>query len=329
VTAQHRDPVAPGSALSPRPQPGPIAVLPMADPLFVRAIEDAGGSVAPLDDDTRGIVWLAAQDPRPLASVLAAHPDVSWVQLPWAGVDAFADVLASYAEHDGAPVFTSAKGAYAEPVAEHALGLTIATLRELPRKARSSAWDGEKAGVSLYGLEVLIVGAGGIAIELMRLLEPFRARVTIVRRTDAPLPGAARTVSATELMRVLPDADVVIVAAASTTSTARMFGAAQFAAMKSSAVFVNVARGPLVDTDALVTALASGTIAGAGIDVTDPEPLPDGHALWQSPNTVVTSHAADTPEMVRALLAVRVGRNVEALLGDARFVGVVDPVQGY
>ena len=99
--------------------------------------------------------------------------------------------------------------------------------------------------------------------------------------------------------------------------------------MKQSAVLVNVARGALVDTDALVAALSSGEIAGAGLDVTDPEPLPDGHPLWGAPNCLVTSHSADTPEMTAPLLAGRIRLNVEAFYGTAGFAGVVDPVAGY
>jgi phosphoglycerate dehydrogenase-like enzyme len=99
--------------------------------------------------------------------------------------------------------------------------------------------------------------------------------------------------------------------------------------MKPSAYLVNIARGGLVDTDALVDALASGEIAGAGVDVTDPEPLPDGHPLWSEPNCIVTPHAADTPEMTAPLLAERIRLNVEAFLGDGRFIGVVDPESGY
>jgi phosphoglycerate dehydrogenase-like enzyme len=99
--------------------------------------------------------------------------------------------------------------------------------------------------------------------------------------------------------------------------------------MKPSAVLVNIARGTLVDSMALADALHAGHLAGAGLDVTDPEPLPDGHPLWSAPRCVITSHAADTPDMVEPLLADRVRHNVGALLGDGAFVGIVDPGAGY
>jgi phosphoglycerate dehydrogenase-like enzyme len=311
-----------------RPTPGPIAVLPESQQMFVDAIAAGGGTVAPLSAETRGVVWLTASLPDQLQSVLDEHPGIEWVQLPWAGVDAFSDLLASYADAP-LPLWTSAKGAYSEPVAEHALALTLALLRGLPQKAHATSWATEEVGISLYGRSVLIVGAGGIAVEIMRLLAPFRAKVTIVRRSATPVPGAERTVAAGDLLEVLPDADVVILAAASTSDTANMFGAAEFSAMKQSAVLVNIARGALVDTDALVGALAAGEIEGAGLDVTAPEPLPDGHPLWNEPRCIITSHSADTKAMVNPLLAGRITANVRALLDSGRFVGVVDTGAGY
>jgi phosphoglycerate dehydrogenase-like enzyme len=303
-------------------------VLPHETDLHVDAVRAAGGTVAPLDDATRGIVWLDARDPDGLEQALGRAPGVSWVQLPFAGVDAFAHLIAA---HGDRVLFTSAKGAYAEPVAEHALALTLATLRVLPKRARARSWATEPEGVSLYGRHVVVIGAGGIALEYLRLVAPFDVRVTVVRRSAEPVDGAGRTVTTDRLDEVLPDADVVVVAAAMTDDTTKLLGAAQFARMKPSARLVNIARGGLVDTDALVEALRSGDIAGAGLDVTDPEPLPDGHPLWDEPSVVITPHQADTPEMVAPLLAERVRHNVTAFLAadGTGFIGVVDPAAGY
>lgn len=314
-------PVAPPTA-------GPVAILPSPADLHVAAVTDAGGTVAPLDEDTRAVVWLDARDPDGLAAALDRAPGVGWVQLPFAGVDAFAHLIE---EHGDRVLFTSAKGAYAEPVAEHALALTLATLRVLPKRARATSWATEPEGVSLYGRNVVVIGAGGIALEYIRLLAPFEVSVTVVRRSSDPVPGADRTVTTDELDAVLPDADVVMVAAAMTSGTAKLLGAPQFVRMKPSARIVNIARGGLVDTDALVAALHDGEVAGAGLDVTDPEPLPDGHPLWTTPGVVITPHQADTPEMVAPLLAERVRTNTTAFLGGAGegFVGVVDPAAGY
>ncbi|MDP3209679.1 MAG: NAD(P)-dependent oxidoreductase, partial [Rhodoglobus sp.] len=210
---QHRDSVAPSAVPQPRPEPGTIALLPRSAPAFAAAVTEAGGTVAPLTDETRGLIWLAPAETPELIEILESHPGIGWVQLPWAGVDGFASTLAHFAGRS-TPLWTSAKGSYSEPVAEHALALTLAVLRGLPEKARATSWAPVKIGTSLYGRNVLIIGAGGIATEIMRLFAPFEVDFTVVRRNAIALPGATKTVVAGELSSVRPDADVVIVAAA-------------------------------------------------------------------------------------------------------------------
>ena len=328
-SAQHRAVQgAPDRALADdnRPKSGPIAMLPGMVEEYAAAVRGAGGELAELGPDTRGIVWTSVSRASELTDALSAHPQVQWVQLPFAGVDAFAASLRDYDRPD--LVWTSAKGAYAEPVAEHALALTLAALRMFVVRARATSW-GSADGRSLYGANVVIVGAGGIAVELIRLLAPFRTSITVVRKSAGEVAGADRTVTVDRLASVLPDADVVVLAAASTADTEHLFGAEQFGTMKPTAVLVNIARGPLIDTDALVEALTRGTIAAAALDVTEPEPLPDGHPLWGLDNCLITPHTADTQEMIAPLLAERIRLNVEALVHTGRFVGVVDPAAGY
>ncbi|OUE30964.1 Glyoxylate/hydroxypyruvate reductase B [Clavibacter michiganensis] len=309
-----------------RPTPGPIAMLPRTEEAYLDAVRDGGGEVAELSEETRGIVWLSIRRAAELTDTLAANPQVQWVQLPFAGVDAFADTLRECDRPD--LVWTSAKGAYSQPVAEHALALTLAALRQLPERARATSW-GSSAGLSLYGSEVVVVGAGGIALEYIRLLAPFDCTVTVVRRSGDPVEGADRTVTADRLDEVLPGADVVMLAAASTDDTAGLIGAPQLRAMKDTAVLVNIARGALVDPDALLDALRTGAIHGAGLDVTSPEPLPDDHPLFSEPRCLVTPHTADTPDMVRPLLAERIRLNTEAFTRTGGFVGIVEPSSGY
>jgi len=310
-----------------RPPSGPIAILPHPADTASWAVQAAGGVLEPLSSATRGLIWLSYGRAEELRAALDANRGIGWVQLPWAGVDAFSDLLAEQ-DRPGL-LWTSAKGAYAQPVAEHAFTLTLALLRVLPKRARAVSWSTLPEGRSLYGRHVVIIGAGGIALELIRLLEPFGTTVTVVRRSAEPVAGAARTVQTSALHEVLPDADVVVVAAALTADTRHLIGAPELALMNRNANLVNVGRGPLIDTDALVAALAAGSIAGAALDVTDPEPLPDGHPLWTEPRCLITPHSADTPEMTAPLLAERIRLNVLAFLGDGRFVGVVDPQRGY
>ena len=326
---QHRDLPGSSQSVSHRsPTPGPIAVEPMQNALFVAAVEAGGGTVSPLSSETRGLVWLSEKRADELIQILENHPGIEWVQLPWAGVDGFRGLF-DVIDHDAAPVFTSAKGSYAEPVAEHALALALALQRELPSKSRDAVWQTERTGLSLYGNHVVVLGAGGITTELIRLLEPFRVTTTVVRRTHEPLSGATQTVTAQELHSVLPSADVVILAAAATPDTHHIIGAAELALLPRHAVLVNVARGSLLDHDALVDALNVDALWGAALDVTDPEPLPAGHPLWQIPRCVITSHSADTPLMTAHLLGTRIERNVTAFLAGTSFVGIVDTRAGY
>jgi phosphoglycerate dehydrogenase-like enzyme len=307
---------------------GPIAVEPMQTELFVDAVRAVGGTVEPLGPTTRGLIWLSEKRASELATVLAENPAIGWVQLPWAGVDGFADLFSTI-DHDTAPVFTSAKGSYAEPVAEHALMLALSLAREIPRKARDAVWQVERTGLSLYGNNIVIVGAGGITTELIRLLQPFRPVITVVRRRPGTVPGAHLTMTSDRIAEALSTADVVILAAAATAETRHIIGADEIAAMPDHAIIVNIARGSLLDADAARAALRAGTLWGVGLDVTDPEPLPADHPLWNEPNCVITSHSADTPLMTKHLLAERIKTNVTAFLAGGDLVGLVDTRDGY
>jgi phosphoglycerate dehydrogenase-like enzyme len=313
--------------VSSSPARGPIAIVSDAESRLADAIVAAGGVLEPLSPRTRGLVWTSPSGQDELDRVLETHPAIDWVQLPWAGVDAFSGLLRRHVG-DGR-VWTSAKGSYAGPVAEHALMLALAVLRELPRRIRAEEWAHDELGRTLHGARVAIVGAGGITLELLRLLEPFGVRATVVRRTDDAVPGAARTVTSLGLVDALADADVVFVTAALTDATRGLLGRAAFAAMPRGAVLVNVARGAIVDTDELLEALRTGRLGGAGLDVTDPEPLPPRHPLWTAPNCIVTPHVADTDAMTVPLFAERIGRNTRAFLGDGAFEGVIDLEAGY
>jgi len=301
-----------------------IAVGPGPAEWAAEAICRGGGEPVTLDTEPEGLVWTDAAAMYQLRAVLAARPGISWVQLPQAGIERAVD--AGVIDHERR--WTSAKGAYAEPVAEHALALLLAGLRQLTVRARARSW-GEPGGVSLYGQPVTIVGGGGIATELLRLLEPFRTQVTVVRRHPEPLPGAARMIGADRLAEALPGARAVVLTLALTPETKGLIGRTELAAMERDAWLVNVARGGLVDTGALLDALLSGRIGGAALDVTDPEPLPPGHPLFNLPNCLITPHTADTEEMTRPLLADRIAENVRRLAAGQELIGQVDPDLGY
>jgi len=299
-----------------------VAIEPKSFAEYETAVVLGGGRVVPLDNSVRAVIWTDYSKPQALSEMLDSNPQIEWVQLPFAGVDAFAKVLSR-------PVrFTSAKGAYREPVAEHALALSLALMRVLPERARSLSW-GRQFAATLYGANVVVVGGGGITEEFLKLIAPFKANVTVVRKRPQAMPGANQVLAFEQLDVALSAADLVVLAAALTPETHHLFDAARFAVMKPGSFLVNIARGPMVKTEDLIEVLESGHLAGAALDVTDPEPLPDGHPLWSAMNILITPHTADTREMVVRLFSERVTQNVRAYKGEGPWVGVVDPILGY
>lgn len=290
-------------------------------PHLEQAVVRGGGELVPVDE-AHVLVWGAPSDPTGLRATLDAHPDIDWVQLPWAGVEPYAAVL------DADRRWTCGKGVYADPVAEHVLALTLGLLRGIGHYARQDRWSGP-VGRNLLGARVTILGGGEITRTLTRWLLPFGCRLTVVRRHADPLPGVAEVITADDLPRVLPSTDVVVLALALTPETERILDAAAIDALPDHAVVVNVARGAHVDTDALTTALTQGRLGGAGLDVTDPEPLPDDHPLWSLDNVIITPHVANTPEMGRPLLAARVSENVARYARGEPLLGTVDVELGY
>ncbi len=293
------------------------------------AVSRGGGANVPLAD-ADGLVWLVPGEPELLVATLHAHPRIGWVQFPWAGVERFA----SSGVFDRPVVFSCAKGSFAGQVAEHALMLTLACLRDLSRQARAPGWCPVEPR-SLHGRRVTILGGGGIATELVRLLRPFGCRIRVIRRHPGKAEGTDETPETPEtlppsaLPSVLPETDILVLALALTPETRHVVGAAQLALLPPHAVVVNVARGAHIDTGALVEALGAGTISAAGLDVTDPEPLPDGHPLWADPRVLITSHSADSAEYVARMLCERVERNVGNLRAGRPLEGVIDPAAGY
>ena len=301
-----------------------VAVGPFPSEFATDAVRAGGGQVVELADGPDSLVWLDPSDVDGLAAWLKEVPAARWVQLPFAGVERVAEAGLL----DDERIWTCAKGAYAEPVAEHALTLALAGLRFLPVRVEARSW-GIPAGTSLYDQKVTIVGGGGIATSLLEQLAPFRVEATVVRRRPDPIEGAARVVPVDRLHDGLRGALVVVLALALTPETTGIIGRAELEVMEESAWLVNVARGRHVDTAALVSALDERAIAGAALDVTDPEPLPDGHPLWGRPECIITPHTADTIEMVIPLLADRIRSNVSRLAAGEPMEGLIDPSAGY
>lgn len=298
-----------------------IAVGPRPDPEFDAAITAGGGEPGPLARAS-GLVWTDSRSALP-----PLPTGVRWVQLPFAGVEGFLD-SGDIARNPGV-VFTSAAGAYSGTVAEHALALLLAGVRGLWR--RENAWEPDAAAARtgrLGGTTVAIIGAGGIGRDLIPALRGLGVKVIAVNRSGTDVSDAV-VVTADRLDEVWPVVDHVVVAAPSTPETRALVDAKVLAQLKPHSWVVNVARGSLVDTDALVAALRKGTIGGAALDVTDPEPLPAGHPLWSIPNAIITPHVANPPQHLRPALLERVEVNVRRFANGLEPLAVVDADRGY
>jgi len=228
------------------------------------------------------------------AALTAAMPKLQVVQLLSAGADAWVGQLPEQV------TLCDARGVHDSSTAEWVVAAILSYLREFPGFARAQArreWSYAEFAPTdeLAGKRVLIVGAGSIGAAVHARLVPFEAAVTRVARTARPAEGVH---AVADLPGLLPGADVVVLIVPLTDQTRRLVDAAFLAAMPDGALLVNAARGPVVDTDALVSEVSTGRI-GAALDVTEPEPLPADHPLWGLPNVLLTPHVAGS---VRGLL---------------------------
>jgi phosphoglycerate dehydrogenase-like enzyme len=301
-----------------------IAVAPAGTRDWIREAVYKGGGTLVEPGEAEALIFTEVSDHAGLRKLLEAHPNIRWVQLPWAGVEPYADAGVLDTDH----VWTSGKGVYAKPVAEHALGLALAGLRGLKRFATARSW-GHQGGISLLGGRVTIFGGGGIATELVKLLGPFECSITVIRRQPDPIDGVETVLPFDERYTALKGADVVFLALPLVPQTRGLIGEVEFELMEPHAWLVNVARGPHVLTEDLVIALREDAIGGAALDVTDPEPLPEGHPLWSLPNCLITPHTANTEAMAIPLLSQRIRENIRRYAARQELIGLVDPEQGY
>ena len=306
----------------PSTTPPRVAVGPHSAPSWMSDAVVAGGGELVDFADAEALIWGAARDPQGLEDVLRDADAIRWVQLPFAGIENFIHLV------DESRLWTCGKGVYAEPVAEMALTLALAGMRGLGTYARASEWA-KPEGRNLIGARVTILGGGGITESLIRLLQPFDCRITVVRNRVAEMDGVDEVLESERYLDALPDADVVVLALALTPETEGIIGRNELEVMADHAWLVNVARGRHIVTDDLVWALQNRVIGGAGLDVTDPEPLPADHPLWRMTNCIITPHVGNTPEMAVPLLSERITTNVRRWAAGDDLVGPVFVDLGY
>ncbi|MEZ5212489.1 D-isomer specific 2-hydroxyacid dehydrogenase family protein [Gordonia sp. (in: high G+C Gram-positive bacteria)] len=306
---------------APAQTPLPVAIEPAHDPHLVDAVTSAGGEIVPLEE-ARVLVWIGEPNDFP------PLPDaIDWVALKTAGIEGFraAGVI------DDRRRWTNASGFYAAGCAEHALGLLLAGIRQISAAVFSGHWDQTLPPKvqTLRGATVAIIGAGGIGRELTPRLTACGARVVAVNRSGTAVEGADRTLPVTQLRQVLTDADHVVLAAPATAQTRHLINDDTLALLKPHSWIVNVARGPLIDQEALGRALRAGIIAGAALDVTDPEPPADDDPLWSLPNLIVTPHIANPSPGLTREMAPWLAENVRRFRAGEELISVVDPASDY
>jgi phosphoglycerate dehydrogenase-like enzyme len=225
-------------------------------------------------------------------TILAAAPHLRWVHTPSAGVD---HLLTTPELAQSDIILTNSAGAHSIPIAEFVMMYMLTHVkrsRDLFGLLPANAWtfeDREQLD-ELAGKTLFLIGLGAIGEEIARRASAFSMRIIGSRRTATPIPGIDLVVNSDEWRTLLPQADYVVVAAPLTPATRGMIGTAELAMMKPTGYLINIARGPIIDQAALITALNAGTIAGAAVDVTDPEPPAADDPIWQAKNIWVTPH---------------------------------------
>ena len=266
------------------------------------------------------------------SELLNAAPHLRWVQVASAGVELYP----LQRMRARGITFSNAKGIYGAQLADHTLALILAFSRQLPflyRAQQKQVWENRQnyPPGELAGQTLLIVGLGGAGLETARRAKGFGLRILATRhRTSLPKPDFVDEVHSTErLDDLLPEADWVVVCVPLVPATHNLFHDDQFAQMKRTAYIVCVTRGKIINTDALVRALEARKIAGAGLDVTDPEPLPPGHPLWTMENVIITPHASGHSPHADSRMFNLLCENVRRFTDGQPLLNVVDLERQY
>lgn len=280
--------------------------------------------------DADAIIGLAAS--HPAAKIVAAGRKLRWIQNVSAGVE---EALSDSSVRESKIVLTNAKIIMGPEIADHALALLLNHTRDLKFHNEQMATAGFQRRnrlpqIELRGKTVLIVGLGGIGTQVAERCFAFGMRVLAVDPKDIPLMRAVEEVrKPDELDNLLPQADVVISCVPHTPESRGMIGAKQFALMKNGVYVINVSRGPVIDTEALTAALKSGKVRAAGLDVSDPEPLPKDHPLWTMPNVTITPHNATNSDALEERRTRLFRENLERFVTGRPLHNVVDKLKRY
>lgn len=309
ITAEHREQVRAAA-------PG----------LTVRFVEEGALTAEDVADAEAIAAW------RFDASLLALAPRLRWLQTGGAGVDTLP--LAELARRD--VTLTNNSGVHAPNIAEHTLAMMLAFARQIPHLVRSQdrrRWrdtETHRAVFELNGQRLLLLGLGDIGLAIAARAAAFNMVIAGVRRRALPVTDLPIEIAPiANLNEQLGAADHVVTSLPLTPTTRGLLGATELAAMKEGAYIYNVGRGPIIDTTALIEALASGHLGGAGLDVVDPEPLPEDSPLWSLENVLITSHTSGASPKYWERGAAILVENARRFGQGEPLINVVDLEAGY
>ncbi|MCI0366141.1 MAG: D-2-hydroxyacid dehydrogenase [Phycisphaerales bacterium] len=293
--------------------PNAAIVTPDSPEQLAREIADADAVVGVITQD----LFAKAKKLRWVQTISAGVEDLHWKEFV-----------------DSKVVLTNCKIVQGPTIADHAMSMLLAHTRGLRRffnDQTKEEWSRDGGGLTeLQDMTAVVIGVGGIGSQIAQRAQGFGMKVIGVDPKDiAPGTAISKVVRPDQLNDVLPSADVVFVSAPLTTESRRMIGSRQFDLMKQGSYFIAVSRGGLYDTAALVKALDSKKLAGVGLDVTDPEPLPKGHALWKFPNVIITPHVASQSPGSRQRRIGVIVENVRRFSRGEPLLNVVDKEKGY
>ena len=266
------------------------------------------------------------------AELLGAAPQLAWVQSYSAGVETVLAVP-GLVEREGL-VLTNGSGAHGPVIAEHVFALLLHLTRGLSTygeaQGRGEWARGGFDGKALAGRTLLVAGLGAIGDQVARRAKAFEMTVLATARTQRERPAHVdELVTSDRMDELLPRADVLVICLPLTAETRGLFDRKRLSLLPKGAYVINIARGAILDSDALLEALVSGHLGGAGLDVTDPEPLPTGYALWSAPNLVITPHVAGDAELTRQRRDALIDENLARFATGRPLLNVVDRAAGY
>ena len=263
-----------------------------------------------------------------------AGKNLKWVAIMSAGVENALFLSGGNDLRDSNIVLTNNKEVQGPEIADHALAMLLMLSRRLyhyEAMKQQEQWERQPfQGIELRGKNAVVIGCGGIGTQIAIRANAFGMKVVGVDPEDKPfMPFFEKIVKPDQLDDVIPQADVVFISAPHTEKSHKMVGMHEFELMKKNSYFIAVSRGGIYEMPGLVKALDSRQLAGAGVDVTDPEPLPKGHALWKFDNVIVTPHIAGRSDQDQFRMVGTVQANIQRFVDGKPLINVVDKQKGY